>query len=133
MKQFGIPWCLFIVCVTVIMAYSADVLYLPVKVKSLQQLYPALSGRHTVRRNRLLHFRAHRHPSKHQQRSDGKPAPEPRMHTHSEHLLQVTEVDTQNRGEETRMENALLEFNSTETTFIPHYWIVLLSQPRVGL
>lgn len=104
MKQFGIPWCLFIVCVTDIMAYSAEVLYLPVEVESLQQLYPALSGRHTVRRNRLHHLRAHRHTSKHQQGSDGKPAPEPRMHTHSEHLLQVKEGNTQTRGEETRME-----------------------------
>lgn len=70
------------------MAHSAEVLYLPVEVESLQQLYPALSGGHTVRRVRLLRLRAHRHTCKHQQGSDGKPAPEPRMHTHSKHLLQ---------------------------------------------
>lgn len=92
------PWCLFIVCITVILAYSSKELYLPVKVESLQQLYPALSGRHTVWRIRLHHLRAHRHTYKHQQGSDGKPAPEPRMYTHSKHLLQVTVGDTQNRG-----------------------------------
>lgn len=63
--------------------------YLPVKVKSLQQLYPALSGWHTVRRNRLHQLRAHRDISKHQQSSDGKPAPKPRMHTHSKHFLKA--------------------------------------------
>lgn len=60
---------------------------LPVKVKSLQQLYPALSGRHTVRKNRLHQLRARRDISKQQQSSDGKPATKPRMHTHSKHFF----------------------------------------------
>lgn len=83
------PWCLFIVSATGIITDSAEVLYLPVKVESLQQLYPALSGGHTVRRSRLHHLRAHHHISKHQQSSDGKPAAEPWMHTHSEYFLWV--------------------------------------------
>lgn len=105
MKWFGIPGCL-----SGITAHSAEVLYLPVKVEALQQLYPALSGRHTVRRNRLRHLRAHRHTAKHQEGSDGKPAPELWMHTHSEHLLQVTDAETQNRSEETTLGNTYHSF-----------------------
>lgn len=61
--------------------------YLPVEVESLQQMYSVLSGRDTVRRERLNHLRADRHTFKNQQGSDGKPAPEPRMHAHSKHLM----------------------------------------------
>ncbi len=83
------------VCVKVIDRDSAEFLYLPAVVESLQQFYPALSGRHAVTRKRLHQLRAHRHTSKNQQGSDGKPAPEPWMHTHTEHLLQVTQGDSQ--------------------------------------
>lgn len=61
--------------------------YLPVEVESLEQMYSVLSVRDTVRRERLKHLGANRHASKHQQGSDGKPAPEPGMHTHSKHLV----------------------------------------------
>lgn len=101
MKQFVFPGSPFYcVCATGIMTKSSEVLHLPVKVERLQQLYPALSGRHTVRRNRLHQLRAHRHTSENQQGSDGKPAPKPRMHTHSEHLLQANRDKNQMRRQE---------------------------------
>lgn len=76
-------------CVTVILPCVVKALYLPVKVKSLQQLYPPLSGRYTVRRNRLHHLQTRHHTFKDQQASDAKPTPKSWMHTHSEHLLQI--------------------------------------------
>lgn len=61
--------------------------YLPVEVESLQQMYSVLCGRDTIRRERLKHLGADRHTSKDHQGSDGKPAPEPRVHAHSKHLV----------------------------------------------
>lgn len=58
-------------------------------VKRLEQFYPAFSGWDTVRGNWLQDVGAQRHIFKHQQRSDGKPASEPRMHAHTEHFLQL--------------------------------------------
>lgn len=108
------------------MAYSAEVLYLPAEVESLQQLYPALSGGHTVRRVRLHRLRAHHHTSKHQQGSDGKPAPEPRMHTHSKHLLQKRR-ETHKTEVRRRVKSGALHY----CNLLKHP--TLLFSPRVGL
>ena len=108
-------------------------LYPPAEVERLQQLYPSLSGGHAVGRRRLHHLGAQPHISEHQQSPDGKPAPEPRMHTHTKHLLWV------NRGRHTQTHvrrDTLIHIvmtviyaanNETPQTE------ALLFQPRVGL
>lgn len=76
-------------CVTVILPCLVKAQYLPVTVKSLQQLDPSLSGRYTVWRIRLHHLQTCRHTFKDQQGSDSKPTPKSWMYTNSKHLLQT--------------------------------------------